>query len=122
MGKQILTIEDVHTLLQQWIGKQITVQKKELQDHDQMAMFLESVSYEINKERLDDYTSTYHLHLNGNGMVETVHNNAEPLPLPRYEIPLEDGTIYQYSDNILHILNDRGQYTIQVDHAAEEKF
>lgn len=115
MRKQTITIEDVHAILQQWIGKQITIQKKELQDDDQTTMYLESVTYEINKERLDDYTSTYHLHLNGNGIIETVHNNAEPLPLPTYEIPLEDQSVYQYSDNILHIINDRGQYTIRVD-------
>ena len=115
MRKQTITIEDVHAILQQWIGKQITIQKKELQDDDQTTMYLESVTYEINKERLDDYTSTYHLHLNGNGIIETVHNNAEPLPLPTYEIPLEDQSVYQYSENILHIINDRGQYTIRVD-------
>jgi hypothetical protein len=115
MENQPLTIEEVHAILNNWVGKQMTIEKLELQDKDETTMILESVSYEKNKERLDHYTSDYYLQLNGNGSIDTFHNNAEPLPLPTYEIPLEDQTVYQYHDRILHILNDRGQYTIHVD-------
>jgi len=115
MGQQILTIEEFNAILNQWVGKLITITKEELNDHDKTTMQLESVSYFKNTRRLDDYASTYQLQLNGAGTIQTVHNNIEPLPMPMYEIPLEEESVYEYNGNLLLITTDRGQYTIKVD-------
>lgn len=115
MGLQTLTIEEFDHILNQWVGKRISVTKEELNDYDETTMELQSVSYFKNTQRLDDYASTYQIQLNGEGNIQTVHNNVEPLPTATYEIPLEDESTYKFDGAVLELITERGSYTIKVD-------
>lgn len=113
MGQQYLTIEEFNQLLQKWNGKKIEISKKELEDQDKTIMELESISYEKNTRRMDEYEPMHALILNGSGKVMTDMEHSQELPSSYYEIPLEDSTLYQFDDTQFSLITDRGTYTIE---------
>ncbi|MDC3414015.1 hypothetical protein NC797_06235 [Aquibacillus sp. 3ASR75-11] len=114
MTQQYLSVEEFNQLLQQWNGKTIKISKRELEDHDNMVMELNSISYSKDTRRIDDYESIHTLKLNGPGKIQTDADGYQPLPSDFYEIPLEDTTIYQYDQSQFSLLTDRGTYTIEI--------
>ncbi|MGX4670982.1 hypothetical protein JNUCC74_17675 [Cerasibacillus sp. JNUCC 74] len=112
--EQFITIEQLNTLLKKWNGKRIKIAKQELDDYDEVFLDLSNISYATNKRRIDDYEPVYTLRLNGSGQIENAAHHYEPLPNPRYEIPLEDTSLYQFDGERFSLITDRAIYTIEV--------
>ncbi|QAS52999.1 hypothetical protein [Halobacillus litoralis] len=112
--QQILTIEEFNQLLQLWSGKTVKVTKNELRDEDTIIMNIEEISYSTDTRRIDEYEPMHSLYLHGRGRLATEPQNAQPLPSPYYEIPLEDSTQYQFQNEKFSLLTDRGSYTIEL--------
>ncbi|WP_077622927.1 hypothetical protein [Sediminibacillus massiliensis] len=114
MTQRYLSVEEFNELLQQWNGKTIQISKRELNDQDSMLIELNSISYSKDTRRIDDYEPMHTLQLNGPGLIETGDEQFQPIPSSYYEIPLEDSTLYQYSDSQFTLVTDRGTYTIEI--------
>ncbi|MCT1903024.1 hypothetical protein [Oceanobacillus sojae] len=115
MEHDFLSIEEFNTLIQQWSGRTIKITKHENNDIDQTVIHLESVSYDQNTRRIDDYVPRHSLFLNGDGQIETLSAmNNEPLPSSNYEIPLEDNSLYEFNGKKFFITTDRGVYKIEL--------
>lgn len=113
MKKQFLSIEEFNEMLNQWNGETIKVSKEEVGDVDELVMSLESISYQTDTHRIDDYEPKHTLQLNGRGKVETEFSNMEVLPESMYEIPLEDSSTYAFDGSQFRLTTDRGVYTIK---------
>ncbi|MGM8212824.1 hypothetical protein ACLIBH_08520 [Virgibacillus sp. W0430] len=109
-----LTIEEFNDQLSKWTGQEVTVSKLEMDDVDEVALVLESISYNKDVERLDEYEAIYTLELNGAGTIETEYgqNSQQPLPSRMYEVPLEDSTLYEFDGMQFIISTDRAAYKI----------
>jgi len=111
---EFLSIEAFNEKLQQWRGKQIKVSKLELHDLDEVTISLDSVTYEKNDMRLDDYEGLYTLQLNGDGTIQTGTSNAQPLPSALYEIPLEADALQEFNGEQFIVSTTRGVYKIEL--------
>lgn len=115
MKQGFLSIEEFNTFIQQWSGRMIKITKHEINDIDQTVMNLQSVSYDQNTRRIDDYVPRHSLLLNGDGQIETLSAMSNvPLPSPNYEIPLEDNSLYEFNGKKFFITTDRGVYKIEL--------
>lgn len=115
MKQGFLSIEEFNALMQQWSGRKIKITKHEINDIDRTVMNLQSVSYDQNTRRIDDYAPKYSLLLNGDGQIETLTAlSNEPLPSSNYEIPLEDNSLYEFNGKKFIITTDRGIYKIEL--------
>ncbi|SDL96121.1 hypothetical protein [Sediminibacillus halophilus] len=114
MAQHFLSIEEFNQLLQQWNGNAIKVTKQEIGDYDETVLRLNTVSYDTDTRRIDDYQAKHKLLLNGGGTMLTAAANAQPLPNQVYEIPIEDSTLFQYDDDRFSLTTDRGSYTIEL--------
>ena len=113
MEQDLLSIKEFNELLRSWVGKQIKITKYETNDHDEILLSLDAVSYKENKDLFDDYQSKYALQLNGIGKIHTKNNAFVTLPEPLYEIPLEDDSQYKFDGSRFSLKTDRGVYTIE---------
>lgn len=114
MNREYLSVEEFNELLQQWSGKTIKVTKQELEDNDETLMQLDSISYETNTRRLDEYEPMHALQLNGTGTIQTETPDPQPLPSSFYEIPLEDTSLYQFDESCFSLITERGTYRIEL--------
>ncbi|ASN03880.1 hypothetical protein [Virgibacillus necropolis] len=114
MEQDSISIEEFNESLSKWTGKNIKILKQEIEDNDETLMTLEKVSYIEHTETIDDYVAKYALHLNGTGKIENADNKLEQLPLPSYEIPLEDTTTYQFNGSHFTLKNERAAYMIEL--------
>ncbi len=113
MEQQALSIEEFNDKLKSWTGKNIKITKKELNDLDETEIELQYVSYSNNTQSIDDYVSEHSLILSGEGEIENAENQMEPLPAPRYEIPLDDTSNYYFDGKLFNLKTDRATYTIE---------
>ncbi|WP_067726231.1 hypothetical protein [Oceanobacillus damuensis] len=113
MGQQSLTIEEFNEKLKSWTGKNVKITKQELDDLDETVMELKSVSYSNNTRRVDDYVPEHSLLLNGDGEIENEDEQMEPMPAPLYEIPLDEGTSYEFNGSSFSLATERAAYTIE---------
>ncbi|MDY0409676.1 hypothetical protein [Paracerasibacillus soli] len=68
MNQHFLTIEQFDQLLKNWHGKDIQIQKIEMDDVDHIQLQLEQITYAKDLRRnMDDYVSRYTMQLNGDG-------------------------------------------------------
>lgn len=112
MEEKFLDIEELDGLLKKWTGRQIKLIKTEQKDVDEVNMLLESITYNKDTNRPDDYKSLYSLQLNGQGVIDTDVLEAEPLPLPEYEIALTPKAMYEFEDDEIIISTERAVYKI----------
>ncbi|MDY0394436.1 hypothetical protein ACFSMW_08405 [Virgibacillus halophilus] len=112
--KNKLDIEGLHAQLEKWHGSHICIKKDELRDVDEIRMELNSISYDKNTRKLDNYQSLYTLHLNGTGSIQT-DRKEQPLPDAVYDIPLEDTASYKMNGSALQLHTTRGTYEIRPD-------
>lgn len=116
MEQHSMPINEFNALLNEWTGKNIKISKQEIEDDDETFMVLEKVTYSEDRRRLDDYEAMHALQLSGIGKVENGDHDLKPLPLSSYEIPLDDTTNNQFDGSRFTLKNDRGTYTIELDH------
>ncbi|WP_047985648.1 hypothetical protein [Ornithinibacillus californiensis] len=115
MEHHFLSVEDFHSLIQQWSGRRIKITKHEMDDVDQIVMDLQHITYDRNTRRIDDYVPMHSLQLNGDGRIETLATmSTQPLPSPNYEIPLQDNTMYEFDGEKFFITTERGVYKIEL--------
>ncbi|MBC5635355.1 hypothetical protein H8S33_00825 [Ornithinibacillus sp. BX22] len=115
MEHQFLSVEAFNELIQQWSGRQVKITKHEMDDVDQIVLHLESVSYDRNTRRIDDYVPMHSLQLNGEGQIQTLATmSTQPLPSPSYEIPLQDSAMYEFDGEKFFITTERGVYKIEL--------
>jgi len=109
--ENVLDIEGLYAQLEQWYGRNINIEQRELRDKEYIQMVLESITYGENTRTIDDYAATYTLHLNGSGNIMTDGTKQE-LPNAVYDIPLEDHATFKMQGNDLLLHTDRGTYKI----------
>lgn len=109
---KFLSIEQFNDLLNEWNNSKIKISKLEMDDLDEIMMYLERVSYHNDKPTIDGYKQVHHLKLNGVGIIETENNVYESLPMSQYEIPLESDTLYEFDGTHFIISTERGVYKI----------
>ncbi|WP_339229282.1 hypothetical protein NSQ77_05140 [Oceanobacillus sp. FSL K6-2867] len=115
MDQEFLSVEEFNTLIQQWSGRTIKIIKHELEDIDQTVLNLQSISYDQNLRRIDDYVPKHNLLLNGDGQIETLTTMSNaPLPSSSYEIPLQDDSLYEFNGETFVITTNRGVYKIEL--------
>lgn len=112
MEEKFLVIKELDTLLRKWTGHQIKIIKTEKKDVDEINMMLDSISYNKDSDRPDNYEALYTLQLNGEGVIDTDVLSAEPLPEPEYEIDLGTKALYEYEDEEIIISTERAVYKI----------
>ncbi|MBP2078780.1 hypothetical protein [Oceanobacillus polygoni] len=115
MDHEFLSVEEFNTFIQQWSGRTIKVTKHEMDDIDQTVLHLQSISYDQNLRRIDDYVPKHSLLLNGDGQIGTLTTMSNvPLPSSNYEIPLQDNSLYEFNGETFVITTDRGVYKIEL--------
>src|SRR5699024_11142745 len=117
MDKLFLTIDELNALLNKWVGQYIRITKHEINDRDETVIDLKSISYNKNHDTIDDYQSKYTMHLNGEGHMMTEQNTVRPLPENQYDIPLDDGALYEFDESEFIISTKRGIYQIEIDYS-----
>ena len=117
MDKLFLTIDELNELLNKWVGQYIRITKHEINDRDETVIDLKSISYNKNHDTIDDYQSKYTMHLNGEGHTMTEQNKVRPLPENQYEIPLDDGALYEFDASEFISSTERGIYQIEIDYS-----
>ena len=110
---KFLSIEQFDELIKKWGNKHIKITKLEMDDVDEILMHLEKIAYENEIPTIDGYEPIHNLQLNGEGMIQTENNNAQPLPSSLYEIPIENDTLYEFDGNSFLISTNRGTYKIE---------
>lgn len=114
MEKDVLDIEGLHAQFKEWCGNNIHIEKNELRDRDDIQMVLDSMTYDENTRKMDDYEATYTLRLNGSGNIRTERMEQE-LPDGVYDIPLESNATFKMQGNTLLLHTDRGMYKITAE-------
>ncbi|WP_052345727.1 hypothetical protein [Paucisalibacillus sp. EB02] len=115
MEHQFLSVEEFNHLIQQWSGRKVKITKHEMDDVDQTTMNLQSITYDRNTRRIDDYVPMHSLLLNGEGNIETLAAMSnQPLPSAVYEIPLQDNSLYEFDGEKFFITTDRGVYKVEL--------
>lgn len=113
MDKDSLTIEQFSELLKGWNIHPVKITKYEMKDHDETLLELTDITFQKNRNRVDDYEPKYTLHLQGDGKVKTELDRYEEMPTSQYEIPLDDDTEYKFDGARFSLKTDRGIYTIE---------
>lgn len=114
MEQHFLTIEQFDELLKQWNGNSVKVLKYEMDDLDETVLDLSSISYSTDTRDIDGYEAMHTLNLNGDGQIQTVASQFQPLPSALYEIPLEDSSLYEFDGNRFIISTNRAVYKIEL--------
>lgn len=114
MKQTVISIKEFNELINHWCGKDIKIIKHESNDLDETILLLDQVTYRDNINRIDDYEPRYEIKLTGAGLVETDHNDFEPLPGSVYDIPIDDDSTYKYDGSHFYLSTPRGAYTIQL--------
>ncbi|MFD1068112.1 hypothetical protein [Oceanobacillus locisalsi] len=115
MEHGFLSIEAFNTQIQQWNGRTVQITKHEINDIDQTVIHLQSISYDQNTRRIDDYVPKHSLLLHGDGQIEALPTMSDtPLPSSHYEIPLEDDSLFEFNGQKFFISTNRGVYKIEL--------
>lgn len=102
----------------QWLDshkqQELTIEKRELDDVDQIRLTVDSVELlDGNNCSIDDYLACQALLLRGNGVIVTDIEEA-PLPGGSFSIPLESLREAEVQERQIVLENERGTYTITV--------
>ncbi len=107
------SIEFILHELTQWIGSEITIEKKERGDFDKNKLSLSGVEIVKQITNEDDYVDPYTIQLQGKGTVEHEEQNATKLPLNSYELPIRELVSVEAANEFVIITTDRGTYELK---------
>ena len=107
------SIEFLLNELNQWVGSDITIEKKERDDLDTNKLALSGVEIVRQLEDEDDYVDPYTIQLQGHGTVYQKDGRSSKLPLDSYELPLHELHSIEASNEFLTIKTDRATYVLK---------
>jgi hypothetical protein len=107
------SIEFLLNELNDWIGSEITIEKKERDDFDINKLDLNGVEIVRQLEDEDDYVDPFTIQLQGNGTVYQKDGKSSKLPLDSYELPIHELHSIEASSEFLTIKTDRATYVLK---------
>lgn len=107
------SVEFLVNELNDWVGSEITIEKKERNDIDKNKLALEGVEIVKQIEDEDDYVDPFTIQLQGNGTVFQKGGKSIKLPLSSYELPLRELHSIEASEEFLTIKTDRATYVLK---------
>lgn len=99
--------------LNDWVGSEITIEKKERDDLDKNTLSLDGVDIVKQIVDEDDYVDPYTIELKGNGTVVHKNGQSSKLPLDSYELPLHELHSIEASKEFITVKTDRATYVLK---------
>ncbi|NMO97236.1 hypothetical protein [Paenibacillus lemnae] len=108
------SLKEVSEWLNAHKQQELTIQKRELDDLDEIRLTVDSVELQDGDNcSIDDYLACQVLLLRGSGVIVTDTEEA-PLPAGTFTIPVENLTRTDVQEQQVTLENGRGVYTISV--------